>query len=530
MSHYMRALLPAAAIVLSAGCQELGVVNENNPDTARALEEPAAVESVIKSSFPIWYRINTNAEMVAYFPAVGSETATTAILRQILPSFEPRQGFKNDPVADEVWIPRGPWDAFNSGLANAADGLHRIINDSLRIVTLDIGATVATDNTDRARVFGKVMEGLNLGYDGLTFDRSTTYSHKDVLPGGYDALTAWERDHLVPYKDVITEAVALLDDAIADIDKSPAFTYPQEWINGQVTTSAQMRQFANSLIARLLVYSARTPEERAAVNWQKVLTATAAGLTFDFGPTLLSGTITNTYWTRIQSNTGARAHYSVIGPADTSGAYQAWVNAPLDQRKRFDIRTPDRRITGTTPTSAGAYFRYRADDSGFDATAGTYNFSAYQWYRNAGSSSTGKHTILGADENRLLRAEAMIRTGNNAEAANLINVSRTRTVRIGTVNHPGLPAVTAAGVPQSTGCVPRNAKTGACGTLMEALIYEREIETMGADPMRMWMDRRGLGTLVSGTVLHMPIPARYLIGIGVELYTFGGVGGPGAAK
>ncbi|MGH7460514.1 MAG: hypothetical protein ACREMA_05745 [Longimicrobiales bacterium] len=515
-------------------CQDLEVINQNRPDSERALLEPGAVEQVIRSAFPIWWRIQTNNDIWPYYPVISNEFSRTALLRQFLPGAEPRVAFKNDPLADEVWIPRAPWDAFNSGLANSVDGLHRIINGNLVISTLDPGATIVTDNTNRARIFAKVMEGLNLGYVGLVMDQGPLYTHEDVLPTGYDDLIAWERDNLRPYGELITGAVAVLDSAIADMDRSPDFTIPNTWINLQTLSKQQLREFANSLIARLLVYSARTPAERVAVNWQKVLAATGQGLTFDFGPTLASGVITNTHWARLQgngSNDNIRPNYSLIGPADTSGAYAIWAAAPLANRERFNIATPDRRITGTTPTSPGAYFRHRADNTGFDATRGLYQFSAYQWYRNNGSSNTGFSPVMTADENRLLRAEAMLRTNNNAEAANLINVSRTRTVRIGTAPFPGLPAVTAQGVPVSAGCVPKGLKTGVgCGTLLEALMYERGIELAGTDPTRGWLDRRGFGQLVPGTILHMPIPARYLIALGLPLYSFGGIGGAGAAQ
>jgi hypothetical protein len=538
MTKHAKKLLGLA--LLSCGvlaCQDLNVTNENLPDTERALLEPAEVERVITSAFNIWWRIQSGGDIWPYYPVISSEMARTSLLRQFQPSAEPRVQLKNDPVADEVWIPRSPWDNHNSGLANAIDGLHRIINDSLRIMTLNPGATAVSDNTDRARIFAKLMEGLHLGYVGLTMDRGALYRHEDVLPKGLDDLVAWERDHLQPYTELIPAAVQVLEDAIADIDRSPAFTVPNTatWINGQTLTHTQLREFANSLIARLLVYSARTPAERAAVNWRKVLTHTAQGLTYDFGPTLVQGTITNTYWARLQgtgNNDNIRAHYSMIGPADTAGAYAAWVAAPLQSRDRFRISTPDRRITGlATDTSRGAYFRYRVDNNGFEASRGTYNFSAYQWYRNNGSSNTNQSPVMTVDENRLLRAEAFLRTGNLAEAANLINVTRTRQVRIGTATFPGLPPVTAEGVPQSTGCVPRAMKTGVgCGSLLDALMYERGIELAAMDPTRGWMDRRGFGQLIPGTILHMPIPARYLISLGLPLYSFGGVGGEGAAQ
>ena len=517
-------------------CQDLDVVNENLPDTERALKQPSAVEEVIKSSFPIFTGIHGNStDIWGYYPAIANEFAHTFLVRQFQPGAEPRLMLKNDPLADEVWLPRSPWDRHNSGLANAVDGLHRIINDKLRIMTLDPGATAVSDNTNRARIWGKVLEGLHLGYCGLIMDQCSVYTHNDVLPSGYDDLVKWEVEHLRKYPEVISTAVSVLEDAIKDIDASPAFTMPANaspvWVNGLALTSAQVRQLANTLIARLLVYSARTPQERAAVNWQKVIQHTAEGLTYDFGPTLQSGIVTSSYYARLQGNgTGdnIRPSYDLIGPADTSGAYQTWVRTALEQRTRFDIRTPDRRITGLTPNSAGAYFRYRTDNSGFDAGRGTYNFSAYQWYRNAGSSTTGQMRLVTIDENTLLRAEAYLRTNNTAEAARLINMTRTRQVRIGTATFNGLPAVTASGVPTSTGCVPRT-KTGACGSLMDALMYERGIELAGTDPYRAWLDRRGFGQLVPGTILHLPIPARYLVSMGLPLYSFGGTG-EGAAQ
>ncbi|MGH7469462.1 MAG: hypothetical protein ACRENP_16040 [Longimicrobiales bacterium] len=533
MRTYKRSILAFALLSVGlSACQDLDVVNENLPDTERALQQPAAVEEVIRSAFPIFFRLHTNGDIWPYYPVIANEFARTSLFRQFQPSAEPRVMLKNDPLADEVWIPRAPWDLHNSGLANAIDGLHRIINDQLVIMTLDPNATVATNNTIRARVWGKVMEGMHLGYCGLIMDRCAVYTHGEVLPGGYDDLVRWEVDHLRPYNEVVAAAVGVLEEAISDLDAVGDFTLPATWVNGQALTKGQVRQFANSLIARLLVYSARTPAERTAVNWQKVISTTAAGVTYDFGPTLAAGVLTSTYWARLQGTGPAdniRPHYDLIGPADTAGSYQTWLAAPLEQRVRFDIRTPDRRITGTSPTAAGLYFRYRTDNNGFDATRGTYNFSAYQWYRNAGSSNTGQVKFISVDENNLLRAEAYLRTGNNAEAARLINLSRNRDVRIGTVTYPGLPAVTAQGVAQSTGCVPRT-RTGACGSLLDALVYERGIELAGSDPTRAWMDRRGFGQLVRGTILHMPIPARYLVSMGIPLYSFGGIGNSGAAQ
>ena len=531
----IKKVLLLGGVSLLAACQDLTVADENAADDERALTEPSAVEQVAKSALPIWYnRHHGSSDIYFWYPLIADEmTYSAALIRNVIPGTEPRLALKNDPLAEEVWIPRASWDAYQSGGANARDALKRV-NDGLRIVTLDEGATAATDNTIRTHAWAKIMWGLNIGYMGLIHDQSALVTEHDQIPTGVDELVAFEVAHLKPYGEVTAAAIKSIEEGLTLINANPAFSLPASWVRAQTYTSAQLAQFANTLIARFLVYNARTPEERAAVNWQKVLTHTAAGLTFDFGPTLESGILTSTYYDRMQGNSRARADHNLIGPSDVSGSYQAWLALPLEQRNRILITTPDRRITGPTPTSNGSYFRARTvtDNNGFDVTRGTYHFSNYQWYRRAGSATTGQMVIASADENRLLRAEAMFRTGNLAEAANLINVTRTRARVIGTTNYPGLPAVTAAGVPASTAadpCVPRT-RTGDCGTLLDALKYERQIELAGMDAWRAWHDFRGFGQLTPGTLVHMPIPGRYLVTLGIPLYTFGGVGGTGAAR
>jgi hypothetical protein len=135
-----------------------------------------------------------------------------------------------------------------------------------------------------------------------------------------------------------------------------------------------------------------------------------------------------------------------------------------------------------------------------------------------------------ADENNLLRAEALLRTGDAAGAAELINVTRTRTQRIGDTEYPGLPPVTAAGVPTDAdgNCVPRQ-ESGACGTLLTALRYERMLELLAIDAIRGYTDSRGWGTLPDGTILSWPIPGNALDLYGMEGYSYGGVGEPNTA-
>jgi hypothetical protein len=304
-----------------------------------------------------------------------------------------------------------------------------------------------------------------------------------------------------------------------------------------VITSAQFIQMVNTLSARLLVLAARTPAERAQVDWNRVLQYTASGVTEDVVFTLASNR-TSTYLQRIQSNTtggtaNGRWDYRAIGPADQSGAYQEWIARPAAERTRFDIVTPDRRITGATPTSNGSYTRYRADDNGFPIHRGSYFQSAYQWSRQAielglGGNQVGHNAgtlrLVSVDENNLFRAEALLRTGDAQGAADLINISRTR-------EHLGssLPPVTPSGVPEVGGvCVPRT-DSGACGDLLAAIRYERMIELAGMDIVRGYADSRGFGILADGSLLHWPVPGNVLELYLMDEYTHGGVGAANTA-
>jgi hypothetical protein len=117
-----------------------------------------------------------------------------------------------------------------------------------------------------------------------------------------------------------------------------------------------------------------------------------------------------------------------------------------------------------------------------------------------------------------LRAEAYIRLNRAAEALPIINKTR--------VDNGKLPAATVTGVSGSR-CVPRTI-TGACGDLMQALIYEKRLETLWLSAGLDFFDARGWGTLVPGTFVHVPVPALELATLGMPVYTFGADAG-GAA-
>jgi hypothetical protein len=549
MNHFKKRLVLLGALVgMTTACQELVVENLNLPDSERALSNPDAVQAVIQSSFNIWWGVQHNGcngcaalDVLGYFPEAADEFTRTTISRGVQPGFQPRLALNNDAEAPSVWIPRRSWDAFPSGTANTNDAI-RVINNGLRITVADSEDQEAVDQTDRALAFARIWQGINLGYLALIQDQAAPADETTVLgdPG------SWERENMRPYHEIIPMAVAHLEKGIEIAENGAEWNLTPSFIQGQTYNNEEMIKFAHTMIARLMVYSHRTREERVNAGtafWEKVRFHTQRGLDFDFGPILQSGVITSTGWSQrveLGSNNQAafRVDNRVLGMADVSGGFLEWLSTPLMEREPFTVVTPDRRVTGPDgPESSGAYMRYFTG-SNIIADRGVYNRSHHAVWRRANTQgvnwNNGLYVIASADENRLFEAEAELRLGNNARAAELINATRTRGVTISGNSIPSnLPPVTAAGVPQAEDCVPRanfgTAPLGQCGTLEDALFYERTIELIGMDPLRGWLDFRGFGFLQDGQLYHMPVPGRYLVSIGIPIYTFGGIGGDGAA-
>jgi hypothetical protein len=540
----------AALMLTSAACHG-DIENLNEPDRARATGNSSDVEALIGGAFfpGMHNALNTSLAINQFAYAASDMVATLAgsqDQQQWDEIMEPRRFHNNGAHISQGVGPHGPrffWAAIGRVSSVTYDGL-QLIDDGMQFMDGNVNTTA------RAHAFAKFMQGWAWGYSALVWDKPHVVPESIDMPSDPAAVTELAVSTLTDYPEALAAAIASLEEAIAVAKANPTVVHfpslaesPLWFGTPDPVSNQKFIQMANTLAARLLVLSARTPAERAAVDWQKVLQFTANGLTNDdFAMQLQTGR-TSTLLLRIQGNTtggtaNARWNYRTIGPADQSGAYQAWIASPLEARDRFNIVTPDRRITGATPTSDGSYTRYRADDNGFLPHRGRWHFSAYQWSRhairngltgNVTGNNSGVHPLITADENRLLRAEALLRTGDRAGAAALINVTRTRPQQIGSTVHEGLPPVTAAGVPTVNGaCVPRT-DSGACADLLGAMRYERMIELAGIDLFRGYADSRGFGILADGSPIHFPVPGDALELYGLEEYSYGGVGGPDAA-
>jgi hypothetical protein len=306
-------------------------------------------------------------------------------------------------------------------------------------------------------------------------------------------------------------------------------TFPVEAWLFQGMPKDQFVRLANTMVARLMVYSARSRTERAAVNWTEVLRRVDAGIQADFAPVAQLDILVDD-WKRLLARlrtTGrpsdfGRPSYWLVGPADSTNGYRTWITTPIDNRQPFQIRTRDRRIQGAGgPSTPGKYIGYNLNNL-FAVSRGTWRFSHY-YYLRYGTGLTwqsGPQPVVTVAEMDLIKAEGLIRLGRAAEAVALINKTR--------VANGELPPVTVAGPPDQPGCVPRKLD-GSCGSLWDALRYEKLIELVGVNGITSYFDARGWQTLPQDTPIHFPIPGRELATLQLPNYTFGGPGGQGSA-
>ena len=71
--------------------------------------------------------------------------------------------------------------------------------------------------------------------------------------------------------------------------------------------------------------------------------------------------------------------------------------------------------------------------------------------------------------------------------------------------------------------------TATCGTIFEAMKWEKRMETAYTGFAAWYFDSRGWGDLPEGTALEFPVPYQELDSRGLALYSLGGLGGIKAA-
>ena len=537
-----------SAVVLSAatllvGCRDnpLEVKNTQQPDVSQAYSAPLTVEGIVSKLYQqLWN---------------GQHNASDNIQTQSMSmSFESHSQLGNFGMGTRAAIPRSLIDnsignTVNVGNFRDFDFMSRNARSATNaIAAIDkfkaAGFSIGSNARDaRAKAWAYFSLAYATGQLALFYDSAaiiTPATPTDVVPP------------FSPASAVAAYALAALDSALA-ISKTAAATdgtngwpIPADWVSdpaGAGLSLARFQQLARSYKAKFRAGVARTPTQRAAVDWASVIADATNGLTSDFVIQTNATTGWGSSWvTQLRVSSGwSQMTPMILGMADTTGAYANWLAVPLLSRtpKAFSVagvadadagilRTPDKRfpsgetraaqtaVTGASkagpPVGSILYFRNRP--SGEDTPAepwGTWFYDNWRDWSIGQAGGNGPYVLFAVAENDMLAAEGYLRTNNVPAAALLIDKTR---VRAGLAPVTGMTTLTQQ-VPGDNACVPRvpqapSFTTTACGTIFEAMKWEKRLETSFTGYGQWFVDSRGWGDLPAGTGLEWPIPYQEL--------------------
>lgn len=551
------ALVALCVGIAACDSEQLVVTNPNNPNVSRVLATPTDVENYIGASWTAWWNAamaGTNEQLRPPMMAMSFETSSG------LNNFGmgPRSAFPRSFIDNSLGNGFSAQNYYNyshleAAGRQAANGLAKLTGTF----------TLGTAQRDaRARAWGWFVLGLSNGDNSLIYDSVAVVTPRDVVnpsaaPAALIGAAAANAIALQQLDSAITYANAWSSSA-APPNTANKNTLESTWMplaTGSIN-AAQLVGIIRSYKAHFRADVARTPAQRAAVNWAAIIADASAGMTTDLTISINSSLAVGT-----TSPIADGQHYSfstwhqqspmIIGMADSvrgvactastanGDCYDAWLTQSLDSRYRFLIATADKRFPQGGTRSAqqatpGLYFRNHLN--GQDSPAGPQDLSEYDQIRflQTGSNAQGPYIIFTRAELDLLAAEGYIRGGDFASAAASINVSR--------VAKGGLPPVPvvgnatdaiAAGIGANS-CVPRvpqppNFTSAACGNIMEAMKWEKRMETALTTFGAWFYDSRGWGDLPFGTALEWPTPYQELQFYNKKPYNVGGVGGADAA-
>jgi hypothetical protein len=554
-SHTWRSVAAAVAILGAGGCSgELNVTNPNAPDAKRAFSDPATIAAVAGGSFRTFFvakeeynsglLLATMAESYAaawnnfnirYYTSMCSMTGPYSGQCDC----PERCAWANTLTSAQYVQLEYFYYGYYSALSSANDALKAIrcggncASPSEGVVINDPAYTKMIE-TASVMMQGMVFAEIAKNYDqGFVVQEHTDLSDPLNLP-------------LLPRAEMRDSAIQFLDEAY-ELAKANSFTTPSSWTginNGPTYSNTQLAQAIRTIEADLLVYYPRSFEENNQVPWQKVADYASQGLSqkdFGFWQDLNSFYSGTKNWSNDVTTMRASTQIAKLVSTNHNSPW------PVPQGNPYPIASPDKRVgdgswgpdedflgvgTHKQTGNGGTYIAFTgkaiqrpARGQYHQSNIGQirYSYLAYPGYGLPNETGLGFVPVYTVDQNRLLWAEALINLGQNAQAAQKINVTR--------VGNGGLPALTGA-------------ETKA--ELLRAVQYENELELMGLGATPFYNRRRGTSEtwntgglagwttpcptsvlcLFANSPRQMPIPAKELGLLQKELYTFGGADNP----
>ncbi len=482
---FKSSVLLIALSLATSSCADLEVINETAPDASRALANPSDVMALAGGAFRTWHNIVHEYDGCGMAMSVMADASSCS--------------WGNQGMRDLSWEPR--INAFNNNLTYSYFGTVRtqwqesygaISAVNLVLQQLDGGMQFGDNGEDNALVeaFGNFVSGVSHGYLGLVFDQA------NVIFWDSDVLTL----ELKPYEEVVAAGLQLLDKAI-ELCNANTFTVPEKWVAGVAMSNVELAELANGYAARIMASQSRTKAHNDALDWSKILSYAQNGLSYDFAPEV--GDAYDWYdfwWVYLRYPGWARVDHRVVNAMDHDYPSH-W---PSDN---ISWSTPD----GLDPEEADpddarllTDFEYLSSNN-FRPDRGYYHFSHY---RHARYDFLGENAWYGIGikptylqwECRLLEAEALLRTGNEAGALAILNDSE--------------------GPRKVRGQLP-DVESG--DKVLRYILDEKDIECFLTGAGIPFFDMRRTDRLQPQTLLHFPVPATELEINGLPHYTINAV-------
>lgn len=473
--------------LVAFGCADLEIENLNNPNSSDVLANPTDLAGLPAGGFADWHlgkaTVNTGVAMSCNADVLTCSWGNFGIRNF---SWQPPLPIDNSLTSNDAAAIETAWNQFYSSNSIGVDIESALSGEDVSEVIVD-----GVDVTEMLRSIAYWLEGASTAHLSMLYDRGFTVDAETDL-------TTLSAETLVDYSAMAEFAVAKLEEA-ASIADANDFTLPDTYINGVEISSTDFAKLARTIAAQALVLNARTPEEVATTDWNKVLELTAGGIDYDLAPIgdgnlwyddnklVSGGALAN----GVVGNTWARVDMKLLNLMDPDYP----TSYPADASNPGMVNTEDERIETD--------FIYR-EQVYYPQDRGVYRFSNYVHNRYASDFTawTGRPmpALLKA-ENDLMRAEALIRTGGSkTEAAALINNTR--------VDRGGLAPLTGS---------------ESDAVMLDAVKYEKMIELLNTWGGRELAEaRRWPGYMRDGAFRQLPIPAAELVLLDIPIYTFGG--------
>ncbi len=487
-------LVGAAALLVASGCNNLDVVNPNNPDVARAVATPGDVIALAQSSVRSWYMTTVSAgpddlgDVTPYhFGSVTSDvtTANFGNFGMRFNNLEPRIPYENSSAGGDRLVTETPWN-YNYGTIGAANDVLRALKGGLSLGS--------ADENEKYKQLAQFSQAASYTYLAMEFDKAF------IVDENTNPTDPANPPYVLSPYAAVRDATLKMWEALIAASATKSYKYAATVLPMPFDlTSQRLNRIANTMAAMLLAYSPRTPAQSSSVDWAKVaafadkgIGTGSAGTPFDI---VVEGDLQN-WWSYVagygEEESWIRMDHRVINRMNPS------VPARFDGNIPAQGSSPDARYTTD--------FGYLTPPIG-DPARGIYMQSVF-YHKRYEAHAVSQETQLAtpvpymlAAESDLIRAEALIRSGGNlATAASLIN--NTRVVR--------------GSLTPATGAESTDA-------LLSMISYERDIELTNTSGTTLYWRRAVTDQpLQAGTVCQLPIPAKELETLGLPIYTFGG--------